>query len=279
VTMAASAAPPLCKCAMPARQAITKKAGANQGRPFWTCAATDNQGCKFFEWAGPQVATPSQPAAAPRPSAAPPERVDGQCGQCRAPVMHQRVSMSNTKGNAGRQYYVCSACGSFKWLTPESAPSGAAQPGLNFFAVTDAETLRRLQALLTVPSSVKLGRGRDYVHSGRHSDDYDYIEVVNAWRVINKAKQARFDAFKTSVCARAPLTMRAAHAEAAAALRSAPAMRMGAAHGQSNEVLLLHGTKPQHLYSLLFEGLDPQVSADGLFGRGGPQPIQIELGS
>ena len=33
-------------------------------------------------------------------------------------------------------------------------------------------------------------------------------------------------------------------------------------------MLLLHGTKPSHLYDILFEGLDPHLSLDGLFGKG-----------
>ena len=35
-----------------------------------------------------------------------------------------------------------------------------------------------------------------------------------------------------------------------------------------NEMLLLHGTKPEHLHNILFEGLDPHLSMDGLFGKG-----------
>ncbi|CAE7213394.1 unnamed protein product [Symbiodinium natans] len=35
-----------------------------------------------------------------------------------------------------------------------------------------------------------------------------------------------------------------------------------------NEMLLLHGTKPEHLHDILFEGLDPHLSKEGLFGKG-----------
>jgi RNA:NAD 2'-phosphotransferase (TPT1/KptA family) len=36
----------------------------------------------------------------------------------------------------------------------------------------------------------------------------------------------------------------------------------------SLQVLLLHGTKPENLHSILFTGLDPEVSKEGLFGKG-----------
>ena len=32
--------------------------------------------------------------------------------------------------------------------------------------------------------------------------------------------------------------------------------------------VLLHGTRPEFLYNILFEGLNPSVAANGLFGRG-----------
>lgn len=263
VTSAMSGAPPRCKCEMPARQLVTKKAGPNQGRAFWTCAATDGQGCNFFAWAaGPPAAATTQPAPAKRPFAPQqPERVDGQCKSCRAPVMHQRVSASNTKGNAGRLYYSCPACNRYEFITP--LPSQPTPAGLNFFAITDPQTLQSLQALLAVPSGVQLGVGRDYNESGRHVSDYDFLEVVNAWRVLNKSKQARYQAFRQGLSSRTPTVLRDAHMAAAAALRQSPAMQMGAARAEANEVLLLHGTKPQHLYSLLFEGLDPQVASNG----------------
>ena len=35
-----------------------------------------------------------------------------------------------------------------------------------------------------------------------------------------------------------------------------------------NEVLLLHGTKPENLYSILFQGLDVGLARKGLYGRG-----------
>lgn len=36
----------------------------------------------------------------------------------------------------------------------------------------------------------------------------------------------------------------------------------------ANEVLLMHATKPEHLYSILFEGLDPHLCTMDRFGSG-----------
>ena len=110
--------------------------------------------------------------------------------------MHQRCASSNKNGNAGRLYYRCGGCDHWHWLTPAiggGEPSGSqGVPGsssgdnnLGFYAVTDPETRSRLQALVTVPPCVKLGVGRDYVAS-LGPRDYDYLEVVHAWRVLNQ---------------------------------------------------------------------------------------------
>ena len=106
-----------------------------------------------------------------------------------------------------------------EWLTPAAVPSpspagpsGAAAAQLNFYAVTDADTLQRLQALLSVPAGVRLGVGRDYDRSGSANDDYDYLEVAHAWRVVNREKQARFAAFREGLSAHTPCALRPAHA-------------------------------------------------------------------
>ena len=67
--MGDDAPPPPCLCPaqMPAARRVTRKAGPNQGRPFWVCAATDGKGCKFFAWAGAAPAPLSSAAALPSP--------------------------------------------------------------------------------------------------------------------------------------------------------------------------------------------------------------------
>jgi len=49
----------------------------------------------------------------------------------------------------------------------------------------------------------------------------------------------------------------------------AAADRLGgrARDASRGEALLLHGTAPEHLHSILFEGLDGSLANNGLFGR------------
>ena len=44
----------LCRCQMPAKRVITKRAGPSRGRPFWMCNRPKWR-CSFFAWAGPPV--------------------------------------------------------------------------------------------------------------------------------------------------------------------------------------------------------------------------------
>lgn len=49
-------------------------------------------------------------------------------------------------------------------------------------------------------------------------------------------------------------------------------------HSDKNEKMLLHGTKPEVVASILEQSLDPQMAADGLFGRGtyfAEHPVKI----
>ena len=43
-----SVAGPLCKCYLPSIRRDTRKPGQNQGRCFWSCAATGDRTCNFF---------------------------------------------------------------------------------------------------------------------------------------------------------------------------------------------------------------------------------------
>ena len=274
----ASPPPCLCPAQMPAARRVTRKAGPNQGRPFWVCAATDGKGCKFFAWAGAAPAPLSSAAALPSALKLP-DRIDGQCGGCRAPVAHQTVAASNQRGNAGRRFYQCGACGKFAWLTPAPAaivPIGPERVGLRYFVV-DERSRARLQDLFTVPAGVQLGVGRDYNIGGGGPSDYDDLRVVDAWRILNPEKRKRYEEFAKQIGAQlsaagsssaTPVPLRPAHAQAAAALLQEEAARLEPLSEGVNEALLLHGTKPEHLYSLLFEGLDPHLASEGLFGKG-----------
>jgi DNA topoisomerase-3 len=140
--------PPDCNCARPATMAVTRKAGPNQGRAFWSCRA-----CNFFAWTddartgvqdtrqppppAPPAATavrPYQPLPLPPPPPPPPYQAAynpgppiessppvcgcGQVAACR--------TVAKEGPNRGRQFYCCaspSQCPFFLW-------KDAAEPSL-----------------------------------------------------------------------------------------------------------------------------------------------------
>ena len=265
---------PACKCGIPCVDKVSRTAD-NPNRPFWTCASTAGKGCGFFKWAAPK---PSQAASSSRePSGSSPLSRD-ECYKCRAPIGQLiRTCKSNANGNLGRDFYKCVQCDHFQWLTSASAAAApqadaddAAAPDdaeLDYYVV-DPETLAAVQRLFDVDGA-KLGAGRDVV--GRQ--DHDSLEVVTAWRIRNPRRSATYEAFRQRVaCARhhEPVELRARHVAAARAVLAAPAFGRDARRGldgAANEALMLHGTKPDRLHTLLFEGLDPDLAKKGLFGR------------
>lgn len=269
---------PACKCGIPCVQK-TSRTLDNPDRPFWTCSSTAGKGCGFFLWAAPK---PSKAASSSRePSGSSPLSRD-ECYKCCAPIGHlTRTCKSNTNGNAGREFYKCLQCDHFQWLTSATAAAAAppqatgadaaATPDdaeLDYYVV-DPDTLAAVQQLFDVDGA-KLGAGRDVV--GRQ--DHDSLEVVTAWRIKNPQRLATYEAFRQRVsCAQhhQPVELRSKHVAAAHAVLASPAFGRDARRGldnSANEALMLHGTKPDHLHKLLFEGLDPDLAKKGLFGRG-----------
>lgn len=95
----------------------------------------------------------------------------------------------------------------------------------------------------------------------------DFFQVECAWRVTNPQRLARYQSFVQRLQsaadekASAPLVLREEYRQAVEQLPDET-------DPLANEVLLLHGTRPEALHSILFEGLDPALARSGLFGRG-----------
>jgi len=281
---------PPCKCPMkvPSRLAVSRTA-ANPDRPFWTCASSSQSRCGFFEWASEDFTPPPQHPAG--------GLVDGHasslkaaaeaCKKCKESVQHKVVSQSNQNGNAGRTYYNCSKCKHFEWVTsaPPAPLPTPATPG-SVEHLVDIATKKALQKLFEVPADAELGVGRDVTAS---REPYDHLRVECAWRVTNPNRRKRYEDFVTRKLGHpadgSPSTFipRQEHAAAVSELLASPCfspLAAAAAPGTSSdgvggretlregEYLLLHGTKPELLFPILFEGLDPTVAKDGLFGRG-----------
>ena len=186
------------------------------------------------------------------------------------------MAATNTNGNAGRRFYKCANCANFQFLSPEAPapPSTPETPGSSEFLVSEP-TRRLLQALLEVPHGAGLGWGRDV---GAATAPCDHLAVECAWHVHNPHRAKRYAAFRTAALAAVeaaapaaappPLVLRDAHAAAASNLLAEAENAPGALESRVNEVLLLHGTKPEAVFPILWQGLDPLLAKDGLFGSG-----------
>ena len=125
-------------------------------------------------------------------------------------------------------------------------------------------TRRSLPDLFEIPPYIDLSVGCDICEGG----DHDHLRVECAWRVSNLVKKARYRAFmpKGASLGQPSLALRKAFAEAGGALfKPLPALSKAWERGP-NEFMLVHGTKPEHHYEVIFEGLDPALNRCGLFG-------------
>ncbi|CAK9097318.1 unnamed protein product [Durusdinium trenchii] len=245
-----SAAGPLCRCGHPSALKMTRKDGPTRGREFWSCASTGNCGCNFFQWESSDWEGSQEPLT-----------VENNCKKCRRAVQVLVVGENNQNGNAGRKYYKCNACSNFEFLTAAKpqAPPSACTPGSAEYVV-DEMTRRQLQRLFDIPYGTTTGVGRDQQEV---SSPYDYLKVECAWRVRNPQREKRFEEFLRKLPKLDKDAMvKSKLFETQGALLSKPL------NASKNEMLLLHGTKPNHLYNILFEGLDPHLSEDGIFGKG-----------
>ncbi len=107
-----------------------------------------------------------------------------------------------------------------------------------------------------------LGYGRDV----REAGPYDKLEVVGVWRITNKAREAAYQETLRRIgqtpvppaeLVQLPEHLSKAIGELGISLDS-----------RAGEAVLLHGTKPENLHTILFDGLNPAMAAAGLFGRG-----------
>ena len=89
-----SAAGPRCRCGHPSHLRITRKAGSNCGRSFWTCANTGGYSCGFFQWEFDDWEPPDSQSSST-------DSEDQSCKKCGKVVKVMTVNENNQKGNAG----------------------------------------------------------------------------------------------------------------------------------------------------------------------------------
>lgn len=94
---------------------------------------------------------------------------------------------------------------------------------------------------------------------------YDSVEVMGAWQIINRAQQEKFEAAKASIRGDNPTSygIPASYRGPMNELANTPL------DAKAGEVFLLHGTNPDNLHSILFEGHQTELADPrGLFGKG-----------
>lgn len=244
---------PLCECGIHSIAVEDRS-----GRTFWKCAS-NIQPCTFVLLCS-----------------------DPNIVLCQGCGLHVDVQYIVDESDGNVAYYDCANCGLFMQLDDDVAqapplplpPQIAAQPsnltentpGSAQHLASDVD-IAYLQKLFHVPSGVNLSKGRDA--SGQTW--YDYLDVECAWRVRNPSKSKLYNEFREKVreCSmeegHVDIVLKPAYEAAATTLAAHAGIELDY---DINEMLLLHGTKAEYVYSILFQGLDPNLSTLGLFGRG-----------
>ena len=224
--------PPVCRCdgEKAAVERAQRKAGPNEGRKFWTCARWTN-GCGFFKW--------------------------------------QDSDQEWKKKKNNRQQGIASVSPSPK------ARKRPPTPGYATF-VPDWNQKLLLQKLLDVGVDRTQLRSERLNNSLDSNTEFDSFKMVHAWSIYNPKRQEQYEAALDRERRKFPPVRFATGSDSRTYDAEIPSELTSLVYelGRSkldekvNEVYLLHSTDPKNLHSILFEGFDPTISHEGLFGRG-----------
>mmetsp|Transcript_51204 Transcript_51204/g.100567 ORF Transcript_51204/g.100567 Transcript_51204/m.100567 type:complete len:710 (-) Transcript_51204:82-2211(-) len=284
---------PSCRCAggMPSVKRMSRT-DRNPNRWFWSCSRA---ACNYFQWADelPDCALPllslqqqpqqqqQQPppttpqrdrtntgAASqtfPSPLAVPPSPPN-IAGPSPSQTQLQRGRPSLVSHASGRQSVSldCSLC-----VAEHKEDEAELLRWQNF--VCDQNTLQLLQRLFDTTTEDQLGVGRD---ASSNILPYDTLKVEVAWQLRNDQKFTAYakkrDEIAAEVAARgSPVQppVRRDHQEAVNALL-ASSSHLEPLKEEASEMLLVHGTKPESVYPICFEGLNAKLAQMGAFGKG-----------
>lgn len=205
--------------------------------------------------------------------------VQGPVCKCMKATVQRQVKKEGP--SKGKKFWTCAAwpkgCKFFQFQEPEqlsplqsSSPSPhivtptkkrPPQPGFASY-LADWKIMQLLQQMMHVdPVMMKSKSG----------STYDTLQVVGAWKITNPSRLQKYEEAMTRernkvLISKPPVSpLVLSDTSYTTAMNALGLQKLDATAG---EVMLLHGTKPDKLHSILFEGLDPSVAADGLFGRG-----------
>lgn len=260
----------LCKCGS-LRELLTSSSANNPGRQYYRCGD-----CGAFEWAD-GIGSPHR------------KIFDSNAG----PLCHcgkasvQRTVKKITSPNRGRKFWGCAqyprGCKFFQLrevessnqqidceismasprkltMSPEPEPEPERKrellPGYATW-LSDWKKLEIVQQLMEVDADLMS------MSSGGRCDK---LEVCGLWHITNPVRKERFEEAKQRVKTNTPKISEYGFPDNFYDAMSA--LSMDSLDEESGECFLLHGTSPENLHGILFEGLDPGIAHNGIFGRG-----------
>ena len=248
----------LCKCGTVREKHTAGPMAKFPGRELGKCNVPD---CGAFDWADQSPKRIFNDEAGP----------NCKCGK--ASVKRAVVKQSPNKG---RKFWCCAGgrdngCRFFEWVEVENVTKATAatpkkldfdakkRPALPGYAtyLSDWKQAEVLQRMVAVDPKFMAS------YTGSR---FDSVEVVGTWKINNQVQREQFDAAKLQIKEDSPKdydygipeTYRAPMSE----LANTPL------DTEAGEVFLLHGTRPENLHSILFEGHKTALANNGLFGRG-----------
>ena len=151
-----------------------------------------------------------------------------------------------------------------------NSASRASSDGLALVGLDqDSETWRALAALLDTDGS-QLGTGADHKHK---SAPYDRLQLASAWRIENHPLWGKYAGGRHTVEAGLQRVLSAGkpRRDVNCRLHDTAARLPGGLSAEANEEILLHGTTPSQILSILSTGLNEHfsgTSAGTAFGDG-----------
>ena len=250
-----------CKCGIPSTRRVTQTSGSLYfGLHYYACAAAGTAAgttCSFFEW---------DPTEAARRKKTEADRDRGEtssitlCRKCKRKVT-VKIVKSDAKGNRGRPFYKCEGCRKYEFTDGSSSRTKRGSrnpvlPGSTQYTASHSEIVAA-QLLFDVP--------KDCVNHLPRSFHGDTAEVVGMWRVKNGETSKRFNAYRTrQVGSSANPNLRHDFATGVTALAKAS----GDILVTPNMPMLIHGTRPESLHAILYEGLKTSMCKTARFGCG-----------
>ena len=289
-TSPASTSTSLCPCGSLRNKHTAGPNSKFPGRLYWLC--TDLECKNKFEWANNNNGTPS-------PSRPYIDQNAGPLCDCKKASV-ERTAKKGT--DAGRVFWGCASyprgCHFFQLKKDGDGDGDFSQIGDNVGSPRPAVGRRNLFGVPPSPSSscpptpgfvnyLTDWKKLQYIEKMMHVErkdimmkrkTYDKLQVVGAWKILNKVRWERYQgALKNEIhkTRNSNSSSDPYGGRCPPIVPNSPSYREGMDHlglmelnKDVNEMFLLHSTKPDCLYDILFQGLDPARSKDGIFGRG-----------